>query len=67
VRVTVDPLADSTRKDVRTLLFESVRELLFNVVKHAKVDSVDLDLALDEQDRLCITVADEGCSAFASG
>jgi PAS domain S-box-containing protein len=59
VQVTVDPRADSTRKDVRTLLFESVRELLFNVVKHAQVDRVALDLALDG-DRLCITVADEG-------
>jgi PAS domain S-box-containing protein len=60
VLVSVDPGADSTRKDVRTLLFESVRELLFNVVKHAKVDRVALDLALDAGDRICITVADEG-------
>ena len=60
VRVTADPLANSSRKDVRTLLFESVRELLFNAVKHAKVDRVTLDVALDRHDRLCITVADDG-------
>jgi PAS domain S-box-containing protein len=60
VRVTADPLASSIRKDVRTLLFESVRELLFNVVKHAKVDRVTLDLSLDADDRLCITVDDAG-------
>jgi PAS domain S-box-containing protein len=60
VRVSVDPRADSTRKDVRTLLFESVRELLFNVVKHAKVDRVALDLTVEPGDELCITVADEG-------
>src|SRR5262249_19027523 len=36
VQVSADPRATSTRKDVRTLLFESTRELLFNVVKHAK-------------------------------
>ena len=60
VAVTTDARADSTRKDVRTLLFESVRELLFNVVKHAQVDTVALDLALDADDRLCITVADQG-------
>ena len=35
VEVSADPLANSDRKDVRTLLFESVRELLFNAVKHA--------------------------------
>src|SRR5262249_20574170 len=47
VRVSADPLADSTRKDVRTLLFESVRELLFNVVKHAQVDQVAVNLDVD--------------------
>ena len=46
VNVTVDPLADSPRKDVRTLLFESVRELLFNAVKHAQTDRVSLGLGL---------------------
>src|SRR6516164_11304274 len=30
VGVYADPRADSARRDVRTLLFESVRELLFN-------------------------------------
>ena len=39
VRVAADPRADSGRKDVRTLLFESVRELLFNAVKHAPYGS----------------------------
>jgi CheY-like chemotaxis protein len=42
------------------LLFESVRELLVNAVKYAKVDRVEVDLVLDAEDRLCITVADGG-------
>ena len=42
VQVSADPRADSDRKDVRTLLFESVRELLFNAVKHAQADRVTL-------------------------
>jgi CheY-like chemotaxis protein len=45
---------------VRTLLFESVRELLFNAVKHAQVDRVTLDLVIDADNAVCITVADEG-------
>jgi PAS domain S-box-containing protein len=60
VEISADPLADSTRKDIRTLLFESVRELLFNVFKHAQVSRVTVDLTLDANDMLCITVADEG-------
>src|SRR6267142_1125469 len=60
VRVAADPRANSGRKDVRTLLFESVRELLFNSVKHARADRISLDLALDAEDQLCITVSDQG-------
>jgi PAS domain S-box-containing protein len=60
VEVSADPRADSDRKDVRTLLFESVRELLFNAVKHAHVNQVMLDLALGPKDTLCVTVSDRG-------
>jgi PAS domain S-box-containing protein len=60
VEVVADPRADSARKDVRTLLFESVRELLFNAVKHAHADRATLELALDADDQLCITVTDQG-------
>ena len=60
VEVVADPRADSGRKDVRTLLFESVRELFFNAVKHAQADRVTLELALDADDQLSITVSDQG-------
>jgi PAS domain S-box-containing protein len=60
VEITADPRADSARKDVRTLLFESVRELLFNAVKYANTDHVTLTLELDADDQLRITVADQG-------
>ena len=67
VQVSADPLANSDRKDVRTLLFESVRELLFNAVKHAQVDRVTIDLSLDQDDALCITVADRGIGFDPAG
>ena len=60
VQIDADPRADSARKDVRTLLFESVRELLFNAVKYAQTDRVTLTLGLDADDQLCITVTDQG-------
>jgi CheY-like chemotaxis protein len=60
VQISADPAANSVRKDIRTLLFESVRELLINAVKHAEADRVAIELALDPDDALCITVTDEG-------
>ncbi len=60
VQVSADPLANTMRKEVRTLLFESVRELLVNAVKYAQVERVAVDLVIDAEDRLCITVTDEG-------
>jgi PAS domain S-box-containing protein len=66
VQIAADPRATSDRKDIRTLLFESVRELLFNVVKHAKVDRVTLDLALDPGGQVSITLTDEGIGFDAS-
>jgi PAS domain S-box-containing protein len=60
VEVSADPLANSGRKDVRTLLFESVRELLFNAVKHAHVERVIVRLTLEPHDALRIVVEDSG-------
>jgi CheY-like chemotaxis protein len=42
------------------LLFEGVRELLFNAVKHAHVDRIDVNLALEPVDTIHIQVSDEG-------
>jgi len=60
IQVTADPAADPNRKDIRILLFESVRELLFNVVKHAQGRGATLSVTLDSHHRLNITVSDEG-------
>mgnify|MGYP000208595618 CR=1 FL=1 len=46
-------------KAVRTLLFHTVRELLFNVVKHAEVDEAALFLVQGE-DKIRVVVEDEG-------
>jgi PAS domain S-box-containing protein len=60
VEVIADPAADSSRADVRTLLFESVRELVFNAVKHANTDRIELCLATEPDGRLSISVTDHG-------
>jgi CheY-like chemotaxis protein len=42
------------------LLFEAVRELLFNAVKYAHTDRVDINLSLRPDDIIHIDVSDEG-------
>lgn len=60
VDLTADPAANPDRRDVRTLIFESVRELLFNVVKHAGVDRVTVSLSRTADGAIQIVVADRG-------
>jgi PAS domain S-box-containing protein len=60
VNVTADPQANPAAGDVRILLFEAVRELLFNAVKHAHVDRVDVNLELRSDDTIHIVVSDKG-------
>lgn len=48
-------------EDQAVLLFQSVRELLFNVVKHAQAKEARISIALTDDDRLQIVVEDNGC------
>ena len=52
---TPKPLAE----DVRVLLFQSVRELLINIIKHAQAHAATVDIARCN-DSVRITVADDG-------
>lgn len=47
-------------QDVRVLLFESVRELLFNAAKHANVRSLQLEVGRTPEPGIRITVTDQG-------
>lgn len=55
----VDPEADPATDYIRLMLFHAVRELLFNVVKHAEIDEVRLTMNR-EGDDVRITVEDAG-------
>jgi PAS domain S-box-containing protein len=59
VELEIDPGLDPEREDITVLLFQSIRELLLNVVKHAGVKSARIETARD-QDRLRVTVMDQG-------
>jgi signal transduction histidine kinase/CheY-like chemotaxis protein len=60
VDLSVDSLLDPKREDYSVLLFQSVRELLFNVVKHAGVASARVDMRKDEEGQHRIVVSDHG-------
>lgn len=59
VDIDAAPLSEREPEEVLLLLFESVQELLFNVVKHAGVDRARLTFS-EESHELRITVADNG-------
>ncbi len=48
------------REDVRILVFQAVRELLFNVVKHAGVREVRVEIGVDLDEALQVMVRDHG-------
>lgn len=60
VTLATDPQADSPNEDVCTAVFLAVRELLFNIVKHANVDQASVTLIIDDDDYLQATVEDMG-------
>jgi PAS domain S-box-containing protein len=60
VKLSLDPAADTDGRDARVLVFESVRELLFNVVKHAGVLEATVETALHDRGLFRVTVADAG-------
>lgn len=60
VEVEADPQVEPESEDVRILLFESVRELLFNVVKHAGIRLARVAMTRSSGDRLRLEVTDRG-------
>jgi signal transduction histidine kinase len=60
VAVTVDPQAEPQSEEIRILLFEAARELLFNVVKHAETPNAQIDLATSGDRDVSLTVSDQG-------
>lgn len=59
VVLEADENASTDREDIRIILFESVRELLFNVVKHAGFNHAKVRLSRTD-DIIEIIVSDEG-------
>ena len=62
-----DAAADPSSLDARILIFESVRELIFNSVKHANSPFIRVESSLAAGDLVCVRVSDEGAGFDAQG
>lgn len=60
VTLEVDEAGEPTTEELRHLLFESVRELLFNVLKHADARNVWVQMRRLEGDLTSVVVRDDG-------
>lgn len=60
VEIVADPAANPADVDLRVFLFQAVRELLFNVVKHARATKARVATAKTEDGGLWIEVHDDG-------
>lgn len=60
VEVSVPAVTPPLSDDQTSLLYQSVRELLFNVLKHAGNKRARVTMTTDGQEKLQITVQDEG-------
>lgn len=60
IEVSAEDQAEPASDDLRIFLFEAVRELLLNVVKHAEVDAASVRLTRPDADHIHMTVIDAG-------
>jgi CheY-like chemotaxis protein len=60
VRVRADEKAEPETEDMRVFLFQAARELLFNVVKHARTRSADIEVRRSDEKSMQVTVSDSG-------
>lgn len=60
VAVDVDQKAEPQSEEIRIFVFQAVRELLFNIVKHAQVSKAAISLKAENEEFSVITVSDNG-------
>jgi signal transduction histidine kinase len=60
IELEIEPEVDAVAGDVRDVLFQAVRELLFNVIKHANVNRATVGASRLKGNKIQIVVADQG-------
>jgi|GEM_PF-618500 len=67
IKLKVDHEVGITQEDIMVLLFQSVRELLFNVVKHARINAAEVRMFREDPEQLRIVVSDRGVGFDPNG
>ncbi len=60
IEVLFNPSGEPRSEDVRIFMFDAVREVLFNVVKHSGVNTAHVECYRGEDDRVHVVVWDKG-------
>jgi signal transduction histidine kinase len=60
VQIRVDRIIEKIGKEIGLFVFEAVRELLLNVVKHAGVKTVAIEVKAQGRGRFKVEVSDKG-------
>jgi len=60
VNLSIDRRAEPQTESLRVLLFETVRELIFNSCKHSGCASVDVEITREQNDWVRVVVEDAG-------
>jgi signal transduction histidine kinase len=60
VELMLEAAAEPAAEDARELLFQAAREMLFNVVKHAQVNTAYVELRQSADDQVQMVVRDSG-------
>lgn len=60
LHVDIEATDEPEDDDIRVFLFQCVRELLFNTVKHAEVSEARVSMHRLDEERIVINVADQG-------
>ncbi len=60
VRVRTEEKAEPATEEMRILLFECVRELMFNVIKHAGVQEAEVMMVRTPENAIQIIISDKG-------
>ena len=60
VEIHGGPDVEPSDESVKVLLFQTIRELLFNVVKHAKTDRARIEFERRDDKQIQVAVCDEG-------